>query len=127
MSRVNVAADRAHRTIADNRERRANFHPRSESCIGIAAAIHALIDEPDTANAAVVNQRLACRHSRPDLHCAARHQLRADPLVELPDRKHKAVFLMQEARRVGKLEGLAIDLRQLARAAKQAVGEAQRS
>ena len=101
---VEVVTDRPDRPISDDRERRAYIHSGSEAGLRFSLAVHTLIEQAHTQDLAVLDQCLVHRHPRPDLHRAARHQLRAYPLVELADGKYKPIFFVKETRRVGQFE-----------------------
>src|ERR1019366_3153107 len=92
--------------ISDDRERRVYIHSGSEAGLRVSLAVHTLIEQAHTQDLAVLDEWLVHRHPRPDLHRAARHQLRAYPLVELTDGKHQPIFLVKETRRVGQFESV---------------------
>ena len=113
--------DRADRPISDDRKRRAYIHSGSEAGLRVSLAVHTLIDQAHAQDLAILDECLVHRHPRPDLHCAARHQLRAYPLVELADGKHQPIFLVEETRRVGQFERVVSNAQNLAKRPQAAI------
>ena len=105
---VQLAADRAHRTVAHHRQGRVDIHPRHEVVLRLAVAVHSLVGQPDTQHAGrrTRDQRFRHRHSRPDLHRTGGGNFAAHELHELPHRQHHAPVLVQERRDPGKLEAV---------------------
>ena len=109
---VESLADGADRAIAYDGQRRAHIHAGHEGVGSDTAFVHALIGEAEPfdlfarSGCFFRKDRLAHRRSRPDLHEAGSHQLRADPLVELADGEHQATVLVEERRRPGEGKGM---------------------
>ena len=76
---IYVAADRPHWSVADYRQGCMNVHARRETGIRITGTVNPLVEKTHSQNFSVFDQRLTCRHARPDLHRTARHQLRCPP------------------------------------------------
>ena len=76
---------RAHRSVADHRQRRMHIHPGHESIRRRARAVDPLIGQPNPLDGVSLlarfarEDRRAHRRSRPYLHQAGGHQLRARP------------------------------------------------
>ncbi len=123
---IDIATNRSDWPISDHGQRSVNVHSRSKAGFRIAAPIHALIEQPHAQNFPICDQRFAHRHPRPDLYRAAGQQLRADPLIELPDGKHQPVLLVQKARSERKLERVVFDPEKSTECLQEAVGGSQR-
>jgi hypothetical protein len=97
--RVELLANRTHGAVADDGERGVDVHTGRETVGWIAFFIHALIEQADTNNFLLLNERLRNWRAGPDLDGAGALHLRADPLHELAHRKNEAVVLVQKRRR----------------------------
>src|ERR1019366_4914733 len=111
--------------ISDDRERRVYIHSGSEAGLRVSLAVHTLIEQAHTQDLAVLDEWLGHRRPRPDLHRAARHQLRAYPLVELADGKYQPIFLVEETRRVRQFERVVSNTKNLAERPQAAVAGSQ--
>ena len=112
---VEPLANRADGTVAHHGELRANIHAGHEAVGRRAEFVHALVGEAEAGDATILRVRDATKdgstdgRARPDLHEAAGHQLRANPLVELADGKDQATAFVEKRRCPGQLEGKVTD------------------
>ena len=67
---VELLADRPDRTVANHRERGTDVHTRREAVSRVALLVHTLVEQPDSGNFVVLDQRHGRRRGRPDLHRA---------------------------------------------------------
>ncbi len=96
--RVELLADGADRTVADDGERGVNVHARHEAVARLALLIHALVEQPDAEDFMIFDQHFGYRCAGPDLHRPRALDLCADPLHELAHREHQPAGLVQESR-----------------------------
>ncbi len=123
---VKGLAHRAHRAVAHDGQLRAHVHSGHEAVGGSAGLVHALVGEAQTFDSVAVKERLADRSARPDLHQAAGHQLRANPLVELADGEHQSAVLVKEGGCPGQFEGRVFDAEKRACGFQQCVSKTQK-
>ena len=123
---VKLAANRADRAVTNHRERGVDVHAGGEAIGGIAFFVHALIEQADTNNFFLLNERQRNRRAGPDLDGAGALQLRADPLHELAHRKNHAVVLVQKRRRPRQIQRVLLERQGKFCRANQFIREVQR-
>jgi len=98
---IDLPPDRPHRTVRHHRQGRAHIHARQKAGLRFARPVHALVGQPHSRDAPVLDQRFRHRHTRPHLRGAGRHQPAAHKLQELAEGKDQPTLLVQEGRDVG--------------------------
>ena len=93
---IKCGSHRPDRPVGNDGKRRVDIHTRHVAVSRRPAEIRTLIHKTDSLHPAAFEQRLSNRHSRPDLSKSGTHNFGADPLIELPERKHQALILAQE-------------------------------